>query len=249
MEIKASSGGAPSSAAAPTLSHMLSQKGKTCTPRGGKPSHPSAPTFLVNCKKCHAAKCFSHILGGLAHASEALLANAADSESTAWHKLHQEARERKEHPVTSLPLVHGLNALDRRVFFGRHFLSTTPLQSDMQLGFYDISTQYTTSVSPFAHMKIIPHKQDISLLRSHIPMRRPHPLMRHDPLHRPHYRGLVQPPPWRRTQNQLLVRIDQHADNRLRVLVQVCKGPSEQGVPRTKGVTTTTNTFPERGPD
>ena len=127
---------------------MLSQKGKMCTPRGGKPSHSSPPVSLVNCKKCHAAKCFSHVLGGLVHTSEALLASTADSGNMVWHKRHQEARERKEHQVASLPLVHELDVLDRRVFFGQHFSSASPLRSDMQLGFYDTSIQHTTLVSP-----------------------------------------------------------------------------------------------------
>ena len=100
-------------------------------------SHPSSPISLVNCKKCHAAKCFLHILGGFVHASEAILASAAESGSAVWHKRHQEARARKEHPVAFLLSVCDLNVLERRVFFARHFSSALPLKPGMQLGFYD----------------------------------------------------------------------------------------------------------------
>ena len=122
---------------------MISQRGKTCTLRGKKAhgkdqtSHLSPPISLVNCKKCHAAKCFLHILGGSVHASEVILASAAEPGSAVWHKRHQEARERKEHPVTDLSSVFDLDVQERRVFFARHFSSTSPLKPSMHLGFYD----------------------------------------------------------------------------------------------------------------
>lgn len=71
------------------------------------------------------------------HASEAILANAAESGSLAWHKRHQEARERKEHPATDLSSFCELDVLERRVLFARRFSSTTPLRLGMRLGFYD----------------------------------------------------------------------------------------------------------------
>lgn len=126
---------------------MLIQKGRTCTRRGGKPSHPSSTISLVNCRKCHAAKCFFHILQASIHASEALLASAADSGSAVWHKRHQEARERGILPLANLPLVHDLDELDRRVFFARHFSSTSPLEPSMRVGFYDAPLQDTPLVS------------------------------------------------------------------------------------------------------
>ncbi|KAF9642261.1 hypothetical protein BDM02DRAFT_3273532 [Thelephora ganbajun] len=119
----------------------VGKKGKTCTPRGGKPSHPSPPIYLVNCKKCHAAKCFLHILQGSVHASEALLANAVDSGSTIWHKRHQEARERDTLPLARLSLVHELDPSDRRVFFARYFSTASPLEPGMRIGFYDAPFQ------------------------------------------------------------------------------------------------------------
>lgn len=135
--------------AAPQSCLTFTQKGKTCTPRRGMSSHPSHPVSLVNCKKCHAAKCFLHILQGSVHASEALLANAVDSGSAIWHKRHQEARERTIRPLKSLPLVHELEAPDRRVFFARHFSSASPLEPGMRVGFYDAPSQ----VSSHQHMR------------------------------------------------------------------------------------------------
>lgn len=154
----------------------LVQKGKTCTPRGGKPSHPSSHISLVNCKKCHAAKCFFHILQGSVHASEALLANTMESGSAAWHKRHQEARERNVLPLASLPLVHKLDTLDRRVFFAWHFSSTSPFEAGMCTGFYDVPLQDPPSVSFRRYTWHRPASEwDVSLQQTHLPiMRKPH---------------------------------------------------------------------------
>jgi hypothetical protein len=130
------------------LNHLtLNFKGKTCTRRKGKRSHSSPPISLVNCRKCHAAKCFSHILQEAVHASEALLAKATDLKGVVWHGRHQEARGRNIPPLASVPLVHELNTLGRRVFFAQHFSSTSPLEPGMTIGFYDAPFQDESLVS------------------------------------------------------------------------------------------------------
>lgn len=138
-----------------TMLDVLIQKGITCTPRGGLSSHQAPPDYLVNCKKCHAAKCFAHILGSSVHASEALLANAADSTGAVWHKRHQEARKRKISPVASLPRIQEFDSLYRRAFFAQHFSSTSPLEPSMRVGFYDTPLQGSLSVS-FRQVHITP---------------------------------------------------------------------------------------------
>lgn len=111
------------------------QRGITCTPRGGESSHTMSPNALINCKKCHAAKCFRHILNGSVHSSEALLAVSADSCGTTWHQLHKTARRRDlpSHWTQGQPVGHA----ERLVFFALGFLSTSPVNGETSLGFYD----------------------------------------------------------------------------------------------------------------
>ena len=114
---------------------MKSQRGRTCTPRGGKNSHMMPPDSLINCKKCHAAKCFRHILNGKVHSSEALLANAADSDSTAWHQLHLTARHRDV--PSRMTQRQPIGIAEQFVFFALNFSSTSPENGETSVGFYD----------------------------------------------------------------------------------------------------------------
>jgi hypothetical protein len=112
------------------------KRGRTCTPRrGGERSHTMPPYFLVNCKKCHAAKCFRHILDMNVHSSEAILAVAADPSGIVWHQLHQNARQRDlpSHWIQRQPV--GL--AERLVFFASNFSSTSPVNGETSIGFYD----------------------------------------------------------------------------------------------------------------
>ena len=70
------------------------------------------------------------------HSSEALLANAADSDSTVWHQLHQTARQR-EIPQSGYQL-QSLNSGERLVFFALNFSSRSPVKDEAYIGFYDI---------------------------------------------------------------------------------------------------------------
>ena len=90
---------------------------------------------VINCKKCHAAKCFQHILNGNVHSSEALLATVADSDSTAWHQLHLNARQRNvPSRRTSAPTV---DVVEQLAFFALNFSSTSPVNGETSAGFYD----------------------------------------------------------------------------------------------------------------
>ncbi|KAF9642821.1 hypothetical protein BDM02DRAFT_3192626 [Thelephora ganbajun] len=113
----------------------IDRRGRTCTPRSGQRSHMAPPNFLINCKKCHAAKCFRHLLGGNIHSSEALLASVADSDSTIWHQLHLAARQRN---VPSC-WVQGqsIGIAEQLAFFALNFSSTSPVNGETSVGFYD----------------------------------------------------------------------------------------------------------------
>lgn len=114
---------------------MKSQRGRTCTPRNGQRSHMVSPNSLINCKKCHAAKCFRHILNSNVHSSEALLANAADSDSTIWHQLHLAARQRDV--PSRLTQRQPVGIAEQLVFFAVNFSSTSPVNGETSVGFYD----------------------------------------------------------------------------------------------------------------
>jgi len=111
------------------------QRGRTCTLRNGRPSHTAPPNSLINCKRCHAAKCFRHTLSGKVHSSEVLLASAADTDDTTWHRLHQSARRRNVPSLQTWGQPIGM--AERLVFFASNFSSTSPLNSETSIGFYD----------------------------------------------------------------------------------------------------------------
>ena len=111
------------------------QRSRTCTPRGGEQSHTITPISLINCKKCHAAKCFQHILNGKVHCSEALLANAADQDSTIWHQIHQTARQRDIQSCGTQ--AQPLGIAEQLTFFASNFSSVSPIRSETSVGFYD----------------------------------------------------------------------------------------------------------------
>lgn len=111
------------------------QRGRTCTLRNGRPSHTVPSNSLINCKMCHAAKCFRHVLRGNVHSAEVLLANAADPNSTIWHQLHKTARQRNV--PTLEPWEQPVGMAERLVFFASNFSSTSPANSETSVGFYD----------------------------------------------------------------------------------------------------------------
>ena len=111
------------------------QKGITCTLRGKRPSHTAPHNSLINCRRCHAAKCFWHALDGNVHSSEALLASRADPNNTTWHQLHQAARRRDIPSLQTWGQPVGM--AERLVFFASNFSSTSPVNSETSVGFYD----------------------------------------------------------------------------------------------------------------
>jgi hypothetical protein len=93
------------------------------------------PYALINCRKCHAAKCFRHILKGGVHSSEALLAVAADPSGIVWHQLHHAARQRDAPSHWTQGRLVGL--AERLLFFASNFSGTSPVNGETSVGFYD----------------------------------------------------------------------------------------------------------------
>jgi len=122
----------------PPLTHPP-QKTRMCTPRQQRPSHQTPHGAYINCKGCHAAKCFNHILDGCVHASEAILAASADPESTTWHGLHQVAKNRQIRVVPGPSGTGGVPQLRiRLVYYALNFACSHPPKSWMTSGFYDV---------------------------------------------------------------------------------------------------------------
>ena len=130
----------------PTLTHLIHSDAYhqgdswTCTLRT-RPSHRVPELTLINCKLCHAGRCYKHILSTYnIHSSGALLARLADGTSKTWHSLHQARRDAytenyawiKEMIWTGSPAP----LADRLVYFASNF-SATPVNRALSAGFYD----------------------------------------------------------------------------------------------------------------
>jgi hypothetical protein len=119
-----------------------------CTLRQHRPSHQAPHGTYVTCKGCHAAKCFAHILEGCVHASEAILAAVSDSDSTTWHRLHQEAKNRQIQVVFGPSAIGGVPPLRiRLVYYASNFACSSPAKSWMMSGFYDVPAASAIVVS------------------------------------------------------------------------------------------------------
>lgn len=71
----------------------------------------------------------------MVHSAEALLANAADTGSVTWHKLHQTARNQ----VIPSNQIQGsrLGTAERLLFFAVNFSNPLPVNGETTAGFYD----------------------------------------------------------------------------------------------------------------
>ena len=123
---------------------------RACTPRT-RPSHRVPELSHINCKLCHAGRCYKHILSTYNdHSSEALLASLADNTSKEWHTLHQLKKEAyggnyawiKTMIRTGLPV----SLTDRLVYFASNFSSIMPINHAVSPGFYDPAEVVSLSV-------------------------------------------------------------------------------------------------------
>jgi len=121
-----------------SFTHMF-QKTRMCTPRQRRPSHQAFLGTYIECRGCHAAKCFLHILEGHIHASEAILFVASDREGVAWHNFHQTAKNREIRVVPEqFPICHPPSLRTRLVYYASNFARLLPVKSWMKSGFYDV---------------------------------------------------------------------------------------------------------------
>ena len=106
------------------------------------PSHRVPKFSVINCLRCHANRCYKHILSTYhVHSAQALKAHLADNTSAEWHNLHKEMKDSyaTEYPrlrmairnASSYALVH------RLAYYASNFASTIPLNQAVTLGFYD----------------------------------------------------------------------------------------------------------------
>lgn len=123
------------------LNVHLQGNARACTLRT-RPSHRVPEPTLINCKFCHAGRCYKHILSTYnVHSSEALLVSLADNTGKTWHALHQSKRdaygENYAWIKTMVRMGSPASLTDRLVYFASNFSSTTPINQAVSPGFYD----------------------------------------------------------------------------------------------------------------
>ena len=128
------------------LKNYLQGDSRTYTPRIQR-SHRVSALSIINCKLCHANRCYKHILSTYnIHLSGALLSSLADITCKGWHALHQTRRdtygENYAQIKTLIRTGSPASFADRLVYFASNFSPTTPVNSALSPGFYD-----TTQVS------------------------------------------------------------------------------------------------------
>lgn len=117
------------------------------------PSHRVSKFSVINCRGCHANRCYKHILSNYhVHPAQALKADLADPTSTLWHNLHKEMRDTyaKNYPQLRVAVRAGSNypLVHRLVYYASNFAPTAPLNQAVTVGFYD-TPDNTVSVPSF----------------------------------------------------------------------------------------------------
>jgi hypothetical protein len=117
---------------------------RACTPRGGQPSHQVDGYALLNCKSCHASKCYQHILSTLnIHSSQAILVYyTTESSSEAWHQHHIDLKHdySESYPRLLSNMLSGdYHPLNHRLtYFAHRFSAADPVNRNTARGFYDV---------------------------------------------------------------------------------------------------------------
>ena len=116
----------------------------------------------MNCKGCHASRCYKHILSTYSiHSSVALTAHLADDGSAIWHSVHRDVRDEyaKEYPRLKVAVKHGMPypRHHRLAYYASEFAVKTPISEATRLGFYDAGVPENRDVSstPFSCANLI----------------------------------------------------------------------------------------------
>lgn len=111
---------------------------------------------MIKCERCHANRCYGHILSTYnIHSIQALDTHLVDDASATWHQLHQDAKVTYEGDYSQLRaavrdgLPYGL--AHRLTYYASNFSPDKALNENVVLGFYDtpISTLNTVPIPPF----------------------------------------------------------------------------------------------------
>jgi hypothetical protein len=107
----------------------------------------------VNCKGCHASRCYKHILSTYSiHSSVALIAHLADDASATWHTIHRDVRDEygRDYPLLKAAIRHGrpYPRGHRFAYYASEFAVATPINEATCLGFYDAGVPENRDVSP-----------------------------------------------------------------------------------------------------
>ncbi|KAG6918137.1 hypothetical protein DXG01_016326 [Tephrocybe rancida] len=126
---------------------------RTCSTLASGSSHVVASSWVLNCKKCHRGKCFTHILmSQKLHAIDALLINTSDSSHEEHHRHHGRSVEKYEQgrQLFFRAQMRGIkpDITQQRVHLAEQYQICKPINSTfMQAGWYDNHVQITPVIT------------------------------------------------------------------------------------------------------
>ncbi|KAL5489802.1 hypothetical protein ACEPAI_4634 [Sanghuangporus weigelae] len=110
--------------------------------KGDQTRHNVPAAGAINCKKCHAARCFKHILKCGSYVADALMLQLSDGTHEEWHSKHTKTSKK----VWAAKTVDALKAeeiggpCDMRValvLYAEKFTSCRPMCNKVKYGWYD----------------------------------------------------------------------------------------------------------------
>ncbi|KAL5532641.1 hypothetical protein ACEPAF_4415 [Sanghuangporus sanghuang] len=110
--------------------------------KGDQTRHNVPAAGAINCKKCHAARCFKHILKCGFYVADALMLHLSDGTHEAWHSKHAKISKKTwaAKTVDALKAEEMGGPCDMRValvLYAERFTSCRPMSNKVKYGWYD----------------------------------------------------------------------------------------------------------------
>lgn len=127
--------------------HILQGGERICSTIVAGSGHAVPCSWVLNCKKCHRSRCFTHILmSQKLHAADAFLIHASDLSHEEHHRNHrsslQKYEEGKDEFFRTQRMGSKPDLKQQRVHLAEQYHTCKPINSTFtQAGWYDVHVQ------------------------------------------------------------------------------------------------------------
>ncbi|KAG6887505.1 hypothetical protein C0995_014763 [Termitomyces sp. Mi166 len=122
-------------------------KERTCSACVGGSGH-AISSWVLDCKKCHRGRCFTHILASQKlHAADAILIHFSNTSHEVHHRSHgslQKYKEGRDHLVQTQRIGYKPDPSQQRVYLAEQYRTCRPVNyAYVRAGWYDVHVEVT----------------------------------------------------------------------------------------------------------